>query len=127
MKRAFNTFIAIALAAAIVMAFATTFTKWHGLGPAQASPVLMSYAGAAVLTILLFLAGQLLSIQSHAYYLIVAGAIFLGVDVLVWQEFGIMPGRKVFRDVFIPAAIMGLFLGPLYRMIAVPSAAATRS
>lgn len=125
--RLLSALFAIVLVAAITMAFGVAFTLWHGMGQAGAASVLVLYAAAAALTILLFLAGQMMSIQSHAYYLIAAGAVFLCLDVLMWQTFGIMPGRKVFRDGFIPAAIMGLFLGPLYKLIAVPLPAMPRS
>ena len=78
----------------------------------------LAYAAAALAVAGVFLAGQLLRIRGHAYYVIVAGLAFLAVDAAVWWRFGIMPGPKSYQDGFVPAAIMGVFLGPLYRVIA---------
>ena len=103
---------------AVAMAFGWLHTLWFGYAPEGARTVLLAYAAAALAVAALFLAGQLLRIRGHAYYVIVAGLAFLAVDAAVWWRFGIMPGPKSYQDGFVPAAIMGVFLGPLYRIIA---------
>ena len=80
------------------------------------------YAGALAVAIFLFLVGQFMGISSHAYFLIVGGAVFLGLDFLVWQNFGLMPSVKFLRNGFVPSAIMGLFAGVIYGVIAIPTA-----
>jgi hypothetical protein len=78
-----------------------------------------SYSAAATLAVaMLFLAGQLLCLRGYAYFIIVSAAAFLAVDIAVWWRFGISPGPKSYQDGFVPAAIMGVFLGPLYRIAA---------
>ena len=112
--------LGLVLVTIIAMGFGWLFTAWFGLSGTQQDLALAIFAGSTFSVIVLFLAGQLLGVQSHAYYLICSGAVFLGVDVLNWLNFDIMPGPKFFQDGFVPASIMGLFLGPLYRVMAVP-------
>jgi hypothetical protein len=114
--------LGLLLTAVIAMSFGWLFTVWFGFDGARQEMALTVFAGATLTVIILFLAGQLLGLRSHAYYLICAGAVFFGVDVLNWMAFDIMPGPKFFQDGFVPASIMGLFLGPLYRVVAVPLA-----
>ena len=53
----------------------------------------------SAVAIFLFLVGQFIGISSHAYFLIVGGAVFLsGLDLLVWQNFGLMPSVKFFEE-----------------------------
>jgi hypothetical protein len=103
---------------AVAMGFGWLHTVWFGYAPEGTWTVLLVYAAAALAVAVLFLAGQLLRIRGHAYYVIVAGLAFLAVDAAVWWRFGIMPGPKSYQDGFVPAAIMGVFLGPLFRIIA---------
>ena len=109
----------ILMFAIITMAFGWLYSWWFGMNPDQHAMLLMIFAAATGLAIGLFLLGQALSIDAHAYYIIVAGAVFLGADILLWLQFGIMPGPKFFQDGFMPASILGVFLGVLYRVIAV--------
>lgn len=118
-ERRFPRFIAAHLAvAAVTMAFGWLHTWWFSYAPDAALNVLLIYATAAAATAELFLAGQMLRVKSQAYYIIVSALAFLAVDAAVWWRFGIMPGPKSYQDGFVPAAIMGVFLGPLYRVIA---------
>jgi hypothetical protein len=118
MARALAVTAGVVAVVAVAMAFGWLHTAWFPYRPEGARTVLMGFAAAAAVVALLFLAGQLLRIRSHAYYIIIAGAAFLALDAAVWWRFGIMPGPKSYQDGFVPAAIMGLFLGPLYRVIA---------
>jgi len=112
------TLAAILLAASISMAFGWLHTRWFAYSPEAAGRVLLFFAAAASASAALFLAGQFLRVKSHAYYVVVSGLAFLTVDAAVWWQFGIMPGPRSYQDGFVPAAVMGVFLGPLYRIIA---------
>ena len=116
--RALTLTAALLAVLAVAMGFGWLHTAWFGYAPEKARDVLLIYAAAAIAVDVLFLAGQLLRFRGHAYYVIVAGLAFLAVDAAVWWRFGIMPGPKSYQDGFVPAAIMGVFLGPLYRIIA---------
>lgn len=120
MSRFLLTLLGLGLCAVIAMGFGLAFTQWHGMGPADSTAVLLLYAAATVLALAGFLGGQVMGVRSHAYYMVIAAALFLGVDVLVWLNYGLMPSVKFPRGGFVPAAILGVFLGPVYRVIAVP-------
>ena len=109
---------ALLTVSAVSLAFGWLHTVWFGFSPAEAREVLLAYAAATLLVAGLFLAGQGIGIRNHAYYIIISGLAFLAVDAAVWWRFGIMPGPKFYQDGFVPAAIMGIFLGPLYRIMA---------
>jgi hypothetical protein len=117
-RRILPTLAAVLAVAAVSMAFGWLHTMWFDYAPERAREVLLAYAAAALSVACLFLAGQALRVRGHAYYIIISGLAFLAVDALVWWRFGIMPGPKSYQDGFVPAAIMGVFLGPLYRIIA---------
>lgn len=110
--------LAILVVVAVSMAFGWLHSYWFGYAPDKAREVLLLYAAAAAVTAGLFLAGQFIPLRGHGYYIIVGGAVFLALDAAVWWRFGIMPGPKSYQDGFVPAAIMGLFLGVVYRVIA---------
>ena len=112
--------LGLLLTAVIAMGFGWLFTAWFGLSGTRQDTALAIFAGATLAVSVLFVTGQLMGMRSHAYYLICAGAVFLGVDVLNWLAFDIMPGPKFFQDGFVPAGIMGLVIGVLYRVVAVP-------
>jgi hypothetical protein len=118
MTRALMLMAALLAVLAVAMGFGWLHTVWFAYAPEGARDVLLAYAAAATAVAVLFLAGQLLRIRGHAYDVIVGGLAFLAVDAAVWWRFGIMPGPKSYQDGFVPAAIMGVFLGPLYRIIA---------
>lgn len=108
------------------MGFGVAFTLFHGMAPADRASILLLYAAATVLALAGFLGGQAMGMRSLAYYMAVAAVIFLGVDALVWLGYGLMPSSRFLRGGFVPAAIMGVFVGPIYRIIAVPAPAAPR-
>jgi hypothetical protein len=110
--------IAAVAAGLVALGFGYLFCRWHGLGGEATSNVMLLYGLAAVAMMLLFLLGQVLGIRGHAYYIIIGGALFLGVDVLVWLDLGIMPHVRFGRGGFVPAGVMGVFLGPVFRVIA---------
>ena len=112
------TLAAVFSAVSISMAFGWLHTQWFAYLPEAAGKALLFFAAASSAMSVLFLAGQFLRVKSHAYYIVVSGLAFLAVDAAVWWHFGIMPGPKSYQDGFVPAAIMGVFLGPLYRIIA---------
>lgn len=126
MRRLFRIILGLVIIAAIAMAFGWTFTWWFGLAPARALEVLLLFAAAMVIVSGLFIAGELIPFRGHAYYVIAGGAVFLATDVVIWWRFGIMPGPKFFQDGFVPAAIMGIFLGPIYRGVAMQKPALPR-
>ncbi len=110
--------IALLAASSIALGFGWLHTMWFPYEAAEARDVMLVYAAATLLVAGCFLAGQFIPVKGHAYYVIIAGVVFLAVDAIIWWRFGIMPGPKSYQDGFVPAAIMGLFLGPLYRIIA---------
>jgi len=112
------TLMALLAVSAVSLAFGSLHIIWFGHSPEKAQEVLLAYVAATLLVAVLFLLGQVLRVRNHAYYIIISGAAFLAVDAFVWWRFGIMPGPKHYQDGFVPAAIMGIFLGPLYRIIA---------
>ena len=116
--RAIAIVIAIAVVVCVSLAFGWLHTLWFGYTPEKAREVMLLYATSALVTAGLFLAGQFIPLRGHGFYVIVGGAVFLAVDAAVWWRFGIMPGPKSYQDGFVPAAIMGVFLGPVYRVIA---------
>jgi hypothetical protein len=109
---------AIFAVTAISMAFGWLHTQWFPYSPEAASNVLLFYLAAASTMTVLFLAGHLIGVRSHAFFMTVSGLVFLAVDVAVWWNFGIMPGPKSYQDGVIPAAIMGLFMGQIYKITA---------
>lgn len=117
-RRAPAMMAALLAVSASSMAFGWLHTAWFGYAPEAAREVLLIYAAATLAVAGLFLAGQLIPVRSHAYYIVLSGLAFLAVDAVVWWRFGIMPGPKSFQDGFMPAAIMGVFLGPLYKILA---------
>ena len=117
-SRLLTTFAAVLVTATIGMGFGWLHTIWFHYSPDSAADVLGYFAMATLAVAMLFLVGQLLGLRSHAYFIIVSGAAFLAVDIAVWWRFGITPGNKSYQDGFVPAAIMGIFLGPLYKIIA---------
>ena len=124
MPHILNTILAIILIAALAMGFGFVFCRWSGLAGVAMREVLVIYAAATAAALVLFLAGHLFRIRSHAYYIVVGAAVFLAVDFLVWQRTGIMPHVKFGRGGFVPAAIIGMAAAVLYRLIAVRDAAA---
>lgn len=112
--------LGLLLTAVIAMGFGLLFCWWSGLSADVTASVLLVYGAATAVALLLFLAGQLFRITSHAHYIVVGGTVFLAVDFLVWQLTGIMPAARFVRGGFVPAAIMGLVIGVLYRVVAVP-------
>lgn len=119
-RRSLATAAALLTVAAVSIAFGLLHTWWFSYAPEAGRHVLLFFSAAAAAVMVLFLAGKALRVRHHAYYIIAAGLAFLAVDAVVWWNFGIMPGPKSYQDGFVPAAIMGVFLGPLYRMIAPP-------
>lgn len=117
-RRSLAVLAALLAVAALSMAFGYLHTWWFSYAPDGARNVLLLYAIATAAIVVLFPAGHVLRVRSHAYYIILSGLAFLAVDAVVWWHFGIMPGPKSYQDGFVPAAIMGVFLGPLYRVIA---------
>ena len=109
--------------AAISAAFAWGFCHWWDIKGETAQVIFLLYAAATLVALVLCLAGQLLGVSSHAFYVIASGLVFLGLDLIVWQRFGIMPSSKFLRNGFAPAAVMALFAGAVYRVIAVPAPA----
>ena len=115
--------IVICIMAALAMGFGWLFCWWSGLGGEAMKDVLLIYAAATGMALTLFLGGHVFRITSQAYYIVIGGAIFLAVDLLVWQHTGIMPAAKFVRGGFLPAAIIGFVLGIIYRVVAVPTPA----
>ncbi|WP_373506117.1 hypothetical protein [Aestuariivirga sp.] len=122
LRRLATSLIGASVVTIVAMGFACAFCSWWNLDNATANTIYLMYAGALAVTIFLFLVGQFIGISSHAYFLIVGGAVFLGLDFLVWQNFGLMPSVKFLRNGFAPSAIMGLLAGVAYRVIAIPAA-----
>lgn len=120
MSRVLATIAGLSLSAALAMGFGWLFCWWLGLSGDMTASVLIVYAAATAVALVLLLAGQLFRIMSHAYYIAVSGAVFLAVDLVIWQLTGIMPAARFVRGGFVPAAIMGLVIGVLFRVVAVP-------
>ena len=114
--------IALVLVAALSAGFAFGFCAWWRLPDDMARGVLVIHGGALVLALVLFVAGQAMAVRALAFYIIMGGAVFLAVDVIVWLRYGFMPGNKMLRNGFIPAGLMGVFAGALYAKIAIPAA-----
>jgi hypothetical protein len=115
----FRILLGLAAVSIFAIGFAVVFSWWHGLGGGGSEEIMAIYAVAIVIAALLFLIGHALRIRSDAYYIIAGGIVFLGVDYIVWQRLGLMPSVKFSRGGFVPAGILGVFLGPVYRIIAV--------
>ena len=113
--------VAIIVVTFAALAFGYGFTLFWQLDAAKTQEVLALYAMAAAAASLLFLTGQILGAKGHGYYVIMGGAVFLVLDVMVWRRFGIMPAVKFSHGGFIPAGILGVFLGPIYRIVAIPN------
>lgn len=126
MRRLLGIAAGLAIAACLAMGFGWIFIWWTGLSGAQAGEVLLLYVAAVILLAGLFVAGELIPARSLAYYVVAGGAVFLAVDVIVWWHFGIMPAARFVRGGFVPAAIVGLVIGVIYRVVAVPTAALPR-
>lgn len=122
MPRILKIILTLILIAALAMGFGIVFCWWSGLAAEAVREVLVIYAAATAVALVLFLAGHLLRVRSHAYYVVIGGAVFLAVDVLVWHRTGIMPYVKFGRGGFVPAAIVGMVAAVLYRLIAVRDA-----
>lgn len=102
----------------IALAFCWTFIWWTGLSGARADEVLLLYAAATAILGGLFMAGLLIPVRGHAYYIIAGATVFLAVDFIVWWRTGITPAARFVRGGFVPAAIMGMVLGPVFRAFA---------
>ena len=121
MRRLGAVFLAIIIVALMALAFGYGFTLFWRLDAAKTQEVLALYALAAAAASLLFLTGQIFGAKGHGYYVIMGGVVFLLLDVMVWRRFDIMPAVKFSHGGFIPAGILGVFLGPIYRIVAIPN------
>lgn len=121
MRGAVMAFAGAGVFALISAAFAWGFCHWWNITGEAAQSIFLLYAAATAAAIVLCFAGQFLGTSSRAYYVFASGLVFVGLDLFVWQRFGIMPSSKFLRNGFAPAAVMALFAGALYRVIAVPA------
>ncbi len=110
----------LVIVAVLALGFGLGFVAWHGLATEQRTEVFIIVGGGILAMWVLLLAGHAFGIKGDGYYITVGGLVFLGVDFILWQRLGLMPSVKFSRGGFIPAGILGVFLGPLYRIIAVP-------
>jgi len=121
MPRLLKIILGLVLSAVIAMGFGWLFCWWSGLQGEAMADVLLAYGMATGVALVLFPSGQLLRFTSHAYFIVTGAAVFLVVDFLVWHRTGVMPAARLVRGGFVPAAIMGLVIGVLYRVVAVPT------
>jgi hypothetical protein len=117
MRRVLKIILGLVVTAAIAMAFGWAFTWKLGLAAQSAREVLLLYAAAVAVLSALLVAGTVLPVRGFGYYIIAGGIVFLAVDTIVWWRFGILPGPKFHPHGFVPAGAMGVFLGPVYRIL----------
>ena len=84
MPRVLKTILGLVIIAAIAMAFGWILTWKLGLAPEAAREVLLLYGAAAGVLSILLVAGTVMRLRGHGYYIIVGGVVFLAVDAFVW-------------------------------------------
>jgi sugar phosphate permease len=92
--------------------------SWFGMAAAPSREVQGLIGLATLAIVILFAAGEAFGIGGHAYYLVAAGAAYLMVDLVLSFGYGITPGPRFWQSGFVPLSVIGAFLGPVYRVIA---------
>jgi hypothetical protein len=120
MRRLLKIIIGLLLVAAVGAALAVIVPWWFAMAGAQAAEV-TGLIGLATLAMMgLFVLGEVIGFHGHGYYVIVGGACYLVVDLLMSLNYGIKLGPKFWQSGFVPLSIFGMFVAPVYRVITMP-------
>lgn len=109
--------LGLVLVAAASTVYFLAMTMFADLSPDMRQAAAQVIIIATLAVAILFLIGTIFGISGHAYYLICGGAVFFGADLFFSLVLGIRLGIKPSQHGFLPFAIAGVFLGPLYRAI----------
>lgn len=117
MKRVLRIVLGLLLMAAITAIYAAVIGWFVDLAPEKLLAVRQLIGTATIVTAAVFVIGEAFGVERQGFYLIGGGVVFLFADLLMWFGLGIHLGVRPSQHGLIPLSIIGVFLGPLFRLV----------
>jgi hypothetical protein len=126
MKRLLRMMAGVALVV-VIPAIYVMIVGWYLAADSATLIAISQLIGTAtIVATAIFIIGGLFGVERQGFYIVAGGVVFLCADLLMWQGLGIKLGVRANDDGLIPLALVGIFLGPIYRLITMPTPAMPR-